>query len=348
MFSTLEPVEPQSFQVAWESTLKCNLDCSYCGDGHNNKLDHPDLASSLNTIDFIVDYVSVIMETRKEKTVSLNIQGGESLFHPYIVDILKYANHQAQSLDWKLNVNTITNAVVKEKIWHRLVPLINFFTVSFHSESSFVQQELVRKNILYLKAQDKNFYVSVLMHPKHWDVCVSMIEWCKDNNVKYNIRQIDHHRMDFRFNYTKSQTQYITGQVPATIIQIAKSFITGGVDLSAQSRECCGGNDMCTNETPCTKRVENKFKGWHCSVDKNFLYIRQTTGEVFTNKDCRMNWDGKVGPIGNLDNPQLIIQRLKNKPNTIICKKSSCWCGLCAPKALQESDYNTIMLNYEE
>jgi MoaA/NifB/PqqE/SkfB family radical SAM enzyme len=346
MFNILEPVNPLPFQIAWESTLKCNLDCSYCGDGHNNKLEHPDLASSLNTVDFIVDYISVIMETRKNKEASLNIQGGESLFHPKIIEILKYANRRAESLDWKLYVNTITNAVVKEKIWRGLVPLINFFTVSFHSESSFEQQELVRKNILFLKTQDKSFHVSILMHPKHWDVCVGMVEWCKENNLKYNIRQIDHHWMDFRFNYSDEQAQYITGKEPVSVIQMAKSVITGGVDLSAQSRECCGGNSMCTNETACTTRVENKFKGWHCSVDKNFLYIRQNTGEVFTNKDCKMNWDGAVGPIGNLANTAAILERVRAGTNTIICKKSSCWCGLCAPKAETKSDYDRIMEKY--
>lgn len=347
MFNTLEPVDSLFFQIAWESTLKCNLDCSYCGDGHDNRQPHPPLAESLDTVDFIIDYVSVIMKTRKEKSANLNIQGGESMVDPKIVNILRYANDRSKSLNWNLYINTITNAVVKEKIWARIVPYINFFTISFHSESSFSQQELVRKNILYLKDKDKNFHVSILMHPRHWDTCVHMVEWCKENNVKYLIRQIDHHWADFRFNYSKEQMYYITGQQPASIIQIAKSVATGGIDLSAQSRECCGGHTMCTNVTSSTQRVENKFKGWHCSVDKNFLYIRQTTGEVFTNKDCRMNWDGKVGPIGNLKNKQEILNRLKQGTDTIICKKSSCWCGLCAPKAKNKDDYDRIIKTYE-
>ena len=43
MFKSVEPVGNLSFQIAWEITLKCNMDCSYCGDGHNNKLSHPSL-----------------------------------------------------------------------------------------------------------------------------------------------------------------------------------------------------------------------------------------------------------------------------------------------------------------
>jgi sulfatase maturation enzyme AslB (radical SAM superfamily) len=347
MLDTLEPVNPQVFQIAWESTLKCNLDCSYCGDGHNNKIPHPSITETLDTVDFIINYVSVIMQSRKVKEASLNIQGGESLVHPQIIQILKYTNAKAQDLDWKLYINTITNAVVKDKIWARLVQYINFFTISFHSESSYKQQEQVRKNILYLKTHNKNFHVSIMMHPKYWDTCVDMVEWCKANDVKFNIRQIDHHWMDFRFNYTSEQAAYISrGAIAPTIVQKAKAVVTGKVNLSAQSRECCGGLEMCTNETACTKRVENKFKGWHCSVDKHFLYIRQTTGEVFINKDCRMNFDGKVGPIGNLKNTQAILDRISAGTNTIICKKSYCNCGLCAPKAQHKDDYDRIMVKY--
>lgn len=346
MFNTLEPINLQAFQIAWESTLKCNLDCSYCGDGHNNKIPHPPLDQSLRTVDFIIEYVSLIMKQRRFQQANLNIQGGESLVHPNILDILKYTKEKSSTLEWNLWINTITNAVVKDKIWHRIVPYINFFTVSFHSESSYSQQDQVRKNILYLKQHNKNFHVSILMHPKYWDTCVSMVEWCRDNDVKFNIRQIDHHWMDFRFNYSSEQIKFITGNAPVKPIEIVKAVVFGGFDLSASSRECCGGNDMCTSETSCTKRVENKFKGWHCSVDKNFLYIRQTTGEVFTNKDCRMNFDGQVGPIGNLNNTAEIISRLQQGTDIIICKKSSCWCGLCAPKAKTKEDFEKIMIKH--
>ena len=68
MFNTLEPVNPrQQFQIAWESTLKCNLDCSYCGDGHDNRQPHPPLGECLDTVDFICDYISVIMKTIMSK-----------------------------------------------------------------------------------------------------------------------------------------------------------------------------------------------------------------------------------------------------------------------------------------
>jgi hypothetical protein len=104
---------------------------------------------------------------------------------------------------------------------------------------------------------------------------------------------------------------------------------------------------MCTNSINNTTYIKgNNFKGWHCSVDKFFLYIRQSTGEVFTNKDCRMDFDGKVGPIGNLREYNKIIERIKQGTNTIICKKSKCWCGLCAPKAATKELFQEINRKY--
>jgi len=341
----LDTVEPNYFHIEWESTLKCNLDCSYCGDGHNNSIPHPSLEDSLKTLDFIVDYVSIQMQSRKHKQASLNILGGESLFHPDILEILEYAKQKKEGLDWNLSIGTITNAVVGKRLWAKVVDLLEYFTVSFHAEALPKQHIQVRENLLYLQEQNKNFHVSIIMHPKHWDTCVNMVEFCEMNNIRYEKRQIDHDWFDWRFKYNKEQAAYLTGKESVSALKMAAAVLTGGIDLSSQGRACCGGQEMCNN-TGCTKYVDNRFKGWHCSVDKYFLYIRQTTGEVFTNKDCRMNWDGEVGPIGNLKDTNSILQRV-GKTDTIVCKKSRCWCGICAPKAKDKTDYIRIMQKYE-
>ena len=84
------------FQVAWESTLKCNLDCSYCGDGHDNSQKHPSLEESLKTVDFIIEYLNLHMsiKNKNNKFANLNIQGGESIFHPNILEILEFLHIQ--------------------------------------------------------------------------------------------------------------------------------------------------------------------------------------------------------------------------------------------------------------
>jgi hypothetical protein len=66
-----------------------------------------------------------------------------------------------------------------------------------------------------------------------------------------------------------------------------------------------------------------------------------------------MNFDGQVGPIGNLNDTVKILSTLKNQldNNTlpiIQCKKYNCWCGLCAPKAKNLDTYNSIMKKYQK
>lgn len=338
MINRIEPTTPGMFQIAWESTLKCNLDCSYCGDGHDNSQAHPSLEDSLKTVDFIVKYVDRYMQVKpvEQRVANLNIQGGESIFHPNIVEILEYA--RSQQTEWNLYVNLITNAVAAPKVWQRIAPLVNYFTVSYHAESTDKQRDMVRENILHLQELGKGFHVAVLMHTDHWDDCISMIKWCKANNIPHHKRQIDHDPEDTRFNYTAGQAEFLN---PRRVIPIVEER----VDLSAEGRACCGGLEMCTNEEPNIKYIPgNNFQGWHCSVNQFFLYIRQTTGEIFTNKDCKMDFNGSVGPIGNLNN----VEELLSQPlvTDIVCAKSRCWCGLCAPKAQDQEVYKSMMQRY--
>ena len=61
-----------------------------------------------------------------------------------------------------------------------------------------------------------------------------------------------------------------------------------------------------------------------------------------------MNFDGTVGPIGNLDNTEPMLTQARDPTKSIIrCAKERCYCGLCAPKAETLDTYQTIMRKYE-
>ena len=126
-------------------------------------------------------------------------------------------------------------------------------------------------------------------------------------------------------------------------------------DLTDIGRACCGGRQLCTDENYKQRHyyLENKFPDWYCSVNHFFLYVRQVTKEVFVNKDCKMNFDGSVGAIGNLDNTKQILSTLQHQLDTnslpiIQCKKYNCFCGLCAPKAKDLESYKKIMKKYQK
>jgi hypothetical protein len=352
-----------TFLLDWELTMKCNLDCDYCPShlygGHDNSQRHPPLEDCLRTIDFMYQYVDKLMSQRISgmRHVILNVYGGESLHHPNIVAILEAARqkHLLYQDRWSLMIGTTTNAIVTRKKMAKIVPLIDKFTVSYHSETLPVQKELFRENILQISQAKRDVQCVVLMHNdlELFADSQQQIAWCEQNNIRYLPRQLDQDQSASKFNYTDQQVVWFdrlykqrSHSNTQTMPELSRDE-NHNVDLADTGRACCGGRQLCENGNHGDRKffVANKFPGWYCSVDKFFLYVKQTTGEVFVNKDCKMNYDGKKGAIGNLSQCESILDTVGQTP-TIQCAKARCVCGLCAPKAKDISVYNKIMSKY--
>lgn len=339
MYQVIEPaidITPV-FSITWETTLKCNLDCSYCV-SHDNTIPHPSMDDCFKTIDFLYEYVDTYLSSKNQKHqhVSFNIFGGESLAHPHIVEILDYAYHTHKNkYSWSLGINTVTNGIVKPKVWEKLIDYFDFLTVSHHSEVTPEEKDLFRRNILFLKEKGKNFQVSVLYNYERIKDCLDTIEWCKSNNVKYWARQLDGIKKSIK-------------EQPITFVKKH--------DMPAKlGRSCCGGQKFNVNydyDKEVSYIHDNNFSEWYCSVNQFFVFVKQVTREVFVNKDCRMAYDGIYGPIGTLDNARQIIENAKERVSSgkdyIVCKKDRCWCGLCAPKAKDKDAFDEILKRYRD
>ena len=335
--------------------MKCNLDCSYCNTGiyggHDNSQRHPPLEECLRTIDFMFKYVDIYMSTKPRgiKYVVLNVYGGEALYHPNIVEILTAVRKQHQQYQdlWHLTVTTTTNAIVAPHRLDQIIPLIDEFTVSYHTDNTPEQKQQFCDNLLKIKTANRRQKCIVLMHsePNKFADAQAMIEWLKQNNIKHLPRQLDHYPED-DFNYNSQQVIWFEGLYKKSLVQPVTP--DSKVDLADTGRACCGGRELCAdqNRQDPQKFVANKFPGWYCSVNHFFLYIKQVNGEVYVNKDCKMNYAGEVGPIGHLNNTDAILKQAQN-PGIIQCAKERCYCGLCAPKAENLDTYKSIMRKYE-
>lgn len=347
----------------WELTMKCNLECSYCESGtyggRDNTTQHPPLEECLATIDFMFEYVDLYMSNRTNslKYVILNVYGGESLHHPYIVEILKAVRqqHELYKSKWNLTVTTTTNAIVNERKLAKIIPLIDEFTVSYHVENSYKNKQLFRDNLLAIKTAGRRQKCVVLMHPEQtlFEDCQDMIEWLDQQQIKYLPRQLDHDPESDDFNYRPQQVVWFNKLYSGKGNHQPILIESETTDLSDTGRACCGGRSLCTNQGYKEKTffVSNKFTNWFCSVNHFFLFIKQVNGEVFTNKDCKMNFNNDVAPIGSLSDTRALIEQTRIWIETdtmpvIQCKKSRCLCGLCAPKAQDLEDYNKIMPKY--
>jgi len=371
-FEVLEPViDPNnriSFLLDWELTLKCNLDCSYCDTGiyggHDNTQKHPEKQDCLDTINFMFEYVSLYMKYKipSLRSAILNVYGGESLHHPDIVEILQTVHdiyNQKFKSRFHLTVTTTTNAIITDKKLDEIIPWIDEFTVSYHAENTVKQKNLFKNNLLKIKKANKRLKCVILMHPGAdlFEDTQHMINWCQQNQIKFLPRQLDHLLSHTKGNYHKEQKIWFeklyqskshNTQVVLDCPQVDNKF-----DLSATGRACCGGRCLSVDQNRRSSEffVNNKFTDWYCSVNEFFLYIKQTNGEIFTNKDCKMNHDGTVSPIGNLKSSQKLLDWLhdnldKGTLPTVKCAKSLCLCGLCAPKAKDLNTFQSIMEKY--
>jgi pyruvate-formate lyase-activating enzyme len=371
-FEVLEPaIDPNnriSFLLDWELTMKCNLDCSYCPSelygGHDNSTKHPPTLECLVALDFMFAYVDLYMNTKPKgiRYVILNVYGGESLHHPDIVKILSQVREKYQPYAdrWHLTVTTTTNAIVSNKKLKQIIPYIDEFTVSYHTENTAKQKQQFKDNLLTIKQSGKRQKCIVLMHQegKLFEDATEMIDWLTQNNIKLLPRQLDTNAgVDDKRIYKQDQIQWFDNLYQTKTFGKNTELLKDKVEsnLTDVGRACCGGRQICGDQNYKQRNfyVNNKFPNWYCSVNHFFLYVKQVNGEIYVNKDCKMNFDGEVGPIGNLNNTTQILSTLKNQLDNnnlpiIQCKKYNCMCGLCSPKAKNLDTYKSIMKKYQK
>jgi pyruvate-formate lyase-activating enzyme len=375
VFSSLEPaIDPANritFLIDWELTMKCNLDCSYCGSegiygGHNNSIKHPQIEDCVKTIDFMFSYVDLYMsqKIRGLKAAVLNVYGGEALYHPHILDILSKCQeyHQQRYADrWPLTVTITTNAVISRKKFDSIVSLVDEVTCSFHCEATDEQKSLFKKNVLAVKSQGKRVKVVVLMHtdPVYFAQSQDIIHWCQTHDIAHLPRQLDPTPQQTKREYQSQEVKWLTAfykknQHKSSYFPEVDNDATSQ-DLTNIGRACCGGRQLCLDSNFKSRNfvVKNQFHGWFCSVNEFFVYIKQVEKKIYTNKDCKMNFDGSIGPIGDLDHYQELLartrQQIENKHMPVIrCAKSRCYCGLCAPKAETREMFEQIMKKYHQ
>ena len=368
----LDPANIPSFLLDWEITKLCNLDCSYCrvgpiDGGHDNTTQHPPLDECLKSIDFMYEYVDLYMQRIKpsHRKVVLNIYGGESLFHPDIVEILEACRekYKKYSDNWHLTVTSTTNGVIGSSIWESIIPLVDEFTVSYHTECSPHQHQMYVNNILRLKSAGKRFKCFILMNniPEKFIQAEKMIDFCEENGINYIPKPLDNQYGDMRWQYTTEQFAVLKGHWAKKTRGPAKEDYnkqmgdvgtTEKIQSIRSGRPCCGGRQLSVNgdlKNSLRFVPAQDFRGWSCGVNWFFLFVRQVTGHVFTNKDCQISTNtGKREPLGVLSDTNAILSTLRSQFETnevpvITCVNPICMCGFCAPKTKEPEEFNKLL-----
>ena len=111
----------------------------------------------------------------------MSLTGGEPFVHPKILEILEL--FPKYGVD---EVSTITNGSLPLEKYQRALELIDNLIFSWHFE--FLRVDHMKHVLSNLNR--KQVKVHLMYLPGHLDEIKRVVDWLKDNNVKFNVRRI--------------------------------------------------------------------------------------------------------------------------------------------------------------
>ena len=333
-----------AFMINFIVCYKCNLDCSYC-DFHDNDYKPLPLDECKKSIDFIFKYTDIVLSAKlkHERRMSLNLIGGEPFAHPDIVDILEYIRQVyvvKYKDNFKLSVCVTTNGIIGPNALARSIDLVDFWTVSYHTEALDKQKELTLDTINALYQGKKILEVRVM---------------APSDPAKFAESQRVHSQL-VNTGVTALMKPIMGDQYASNQAGYMKIFWKTKEEIqqynTATGITCCSERPLILNEDKNHRTnfiPDNNFRDWYCALNWNFLSVNHFL-EVFLNTHCHVsNQTNKEEPLGTIADADRILKQLQeqidNKSVPVIqCPKKICHgCGMCAPKAKTKEEMTKIM-----
>jgi organic radical activating enzyme len=355
--TAIRTVNNDGFGVIWDTGRLCNYDCTYCeASRHNNYSKHKSLEEYIDTFKFI-DQWTKKYNSYKIYTANTNINftGGEPTANPNFWGLVDYIKNYGNTYHLSLT----TNGAWGEQYRQKIVDNFGGITISYHAEADAKQKERVINNIIALSKTNIWLQVNVMLHVDHWDETVSVYERLKALGINCKPRPIGDGNIVRNGWFIDTDGTNRRTSHEYSIEQQTWFFKDAGIDKRPESgeqgtqlgRSCCGSRSLegkVDGSWQPIKFINTSFKNWYCMVNWFFLYIDQETGKVYHHQTCKATHDGAPGPIGSLDNTDLMFNDLDKylaNPTPIICPNQRCGCGMCIPKAESLEDFNILKDN---
>lgn len=354
--TAVELKHAEKMMVTWDIGKRCNFDCTYCDSTrHTNDSPHASLETLIETFQFVKAWTSLYNSKRiVPDDINMNFTGGEPTNNPHFWDFIDYITTNHPNFAIGITTNGTWNSkkidIIKK---HRIA-----MTVSVHMESDDKIRQMALQNILALHQAGGWLQVNVMLHMDHWDRTMEACDFLDSHNIKYSpvpvgdgptdtAKWVSDHRGIMRrttHTYSAEQQQWFFNKMGITAEQAEERK---GNKLG---RACCGSRQLCgkvDNQWQDVKLINTEFKDWNCMVDWYFLHIDQEYRQVYHHQTCQALRGGKRGPIGSLDDTNLLLENLKNmleQPNVepIVCPNQRCGCGMCVPKAKETSEFKIM------
>jgi MoaA/NifB/PqqE/SkfB family radical SAM enzyme len=290
--------------VDWILSNVCNYKCTYCGPDSNGGDQYwPDMEQC-------EEAVRQITAQSHHDHRMYTILGGE----PTVWKEFSHLVQRIKEIDSNSMINILTNASRTIRWWNKTKQHIDKVSISFHHESADPAHII---KVVEEIQHDCQTNIQMLMDINHFDKCVAIWEYFRDNTVvPIQIKKL---QVEFGgkvwMDYTQEQRRKMlemhqeTKDRPTTKRNITSLGINVHYDNGEVKREGC--HDL-------IQAGINKFEGWKCNVGRDLVVIK-ANGDVVPANAC---------------NQQLILGNIKIAPDKIkllaepiICAYRECTCG---------------------
>lgn len=189
----IEPNEPV-FSITWCMHLRCNNDCMYCGDRHDDYSDMPSLEKLQK------QWLTVFENTKHVGLpYKIGLTGGELTinkdFLPFIEWLMDNYGTYIQ------NIGITTNGRASTNFYLRLFDKLKFISFSTHTEQMDIDKffaTAIACNQFAKETPGKFFMINIM--EEYWaeEKIKHFVDLCHEHNIYYSIARIDHHRKDAR------------------------------------------------------------------------------------------------------------------------------------------------------
>jgi len=264
--------------INWCVNDVCPFECWYCPEptwGGKTK-QHFTWDECSHAVDVICDHY---------KKGYFILTGGEPTNWIYYTKILQKLHNNP---NW--SVMTLTNLSRKLSFIEEYIHYNDYVSCSYHPNviKSDKQRELWFNKIDAIKHKT-NVAVRIMMDPQHWDHCLEMYHRLNDKKLFIDPVRIqnfiDGHDVnthaageDLEFSYTNKQLSVLEELIPKVGYEYASNV--DNIDpLQTTLTYADGVSDTYKSEGAWAELIDlnhkkrNKFKGWHCDIGINNLFI---------------------------------------------------------------------------
>lgn len=269
--------------LTWECTTWCNYACTYCPpECHSGKYRWPNEQQTENLIQYIKEF-------RQDKTLVLDIMGGEPTLWPGFRNFCNYVG--------EFSVITFSsNGSRTARWWRKFEAPIGHLLFSFHPENADIDHYVEMLNEIHNKYK---VTVLILYHPEYKSYCQQVFDRLTqgDLNIGVSMKRI------WGQEYTSEEEQ-----------ELKQTKWIGGKSMDSRLWIDMKVDGQIVNKDHFLKEERNKFLGWECNLGENYRYIR-ADGSVW-GASCKVGWS-----LGNVYDDQIIAQ-----PRPIVCGVERCDC----------------------